>query len=458
MLNISENSIQGEVKIEQYKSYRKLQGARANRMLAWWLLISLAIFLVISLLPWTQNIQIKGKVTTFKPDERPQTIHSAISGRIEKWYVQEGELVQPGDTIVFLSEIKPEYFDPDLVQRTANQVIAKSSTIAAYTEKARALDDQITALRLELVQKKAQLNNKIRQEELKLESTRAMVEQARIDFEIADYQYRRTDTLFQQGIKSLTDLEGRRLKLQEAKAKLISSENKTQEADNELTIAKLELINIDNDYNNKIAKAESDKFSAISSRFDSEGSLNKLSNELENYRRRNDLYYVLAPQECYVTQAIKPGIGEIVKEGEPIVSIVPKNYTPAVELFVQPMDMPLINIGQEISFIFDGWPAFIFSGWPSFAVGTFSGKIAAIDNVPNEDSKYRVLVLENDEEKPWPPLLRFGAGAQGIALLKNVKLWYEIWRQLNGFPPEYYDNNIQGKDSKFKPPVKAVAK
>ncbi len=253
-------------------------------------------------------------------------------------------------------------------------------------------------------------------------------------------------------------MEGRRLKLQEAKAKLISSENKTQEADNELTIAKLELINIDNDYNNKIAKAESDKFSAISSRFDSEGSLNKLSNELENYRRRNDLYYVLAPQECYVTQAIKPGIGEIVKEGEPIVSIVPKNYTPAVELFVQPMDMPLINIGQEISFIFDGWPAFIFSGWPSFAVGTFSGKIAAIDNVPNEDSKYRVLVLENDEEKPWPPLLRFGAGAQGIALLKNVKLWYEIWRQLNGFPPEYYDNNIQGKDSKFKPPVKAVAK
>ncbi len=458
MLNISENSIQNSVKLEQYKSYQKLRGSKANRMLAWWLLVSLAVLIVISFLPWTQNIQIKGKVTTFNPDERPQTIHSAISGRIEKWYVQEGELVQPGDTIVFLSEVKPEYFDPNLVQRTANQVIAKDATIKAYTEKARALDDQITALRLELIQKKMQLNNKIRQEELKLESTKAMVAQAKIDFEIAEYQYRRTDTLFQQGIKSLTDLEGKNLKLQEARAKLISSQNKELEAENEMANAKLELINIDNYYANQIAKAESEKFSAISSRFDSEGTLNKLSNELENYRRRNNLYYVVAPQECYITQAIKPGIGEIVKEGEPIASIVPKNYTPAVELFVQPMDMPLINIGQEVRFIFDGWPAFIFSGWPSFAVGTFSGKIAAIDNIPNEDSKYRVLVLENDKNKPWPSLLRFGTGAQGIALLKNVSLWYEMWRRLNGFPPEYYDGSVAIKDNKFKPPVKSVAK
>ncbi|MEZ4980233.1 MAG: biotin/lipoyl-binding protein [Saprospiraceae bacterium] len=52
------------------------------------------------------------------PEHRPQTIHSTIAGRIEKWYVQEGQLIKKGDTIVHLSEIKTEYFDPMLVERT----------------------------------------------------------------------------------------------------------------------------------------------------------------------------------------------------------------------------------------------------------------------------------------------------------------------------------------------------
>jgi RsmE family RNA methyltransferase len=26
----------------------------------------------------------------------------------------------------------------------------------------------------------------------------------------------------------------------------------------------------------------------------------------------------------------------------------------------------------------------------------------------------------------------------GISLLKNVPIWYELWRNINGFPPDYY--------------------
>ena len=39
------------------------------------------------------------------------------------------------------------------------------------------------------------------------------------------------------------------------------------------------------------------------------------------------------------------------------------------------------------------------------------------------------------------PILLPGGGANGIALLNNVPLWYEIWRLLNGFPPDLYKNN-----------------
>jgi len=31
-----------------------------------------------------------------------------------------------------------------------------------------------------------------------------------------------------------------------------------------------------------------------------------------------------------------------------------------------------------------------------------------------------------------------GGGANGIALLKDVAIGYELWRNINGFPPEYY--------------------
>ncbi len=457
MLNISENSIQDQVNMEQYRSNQKTKIASANRMLSWWLLITLIIFVVFVFLPWRQNIQMKGEVTTLKPEQRPQTIHSAIAGRIENWYVREGEKVHKGDTILFLSEVKAEYFDPNLVERTANQVAAKESAIQTYSNKANALQNQISALRREQIQKREQLKNKIKQSEAKLESAKANAAQAKVDYNVAEYQYRRTDTLYQKGIKSLTDLEGKRLKLQETSAKLVSANNKVVESENDLSIANLEFGNVDNEYANKIAKAESDRFSALSNQYDAEGSLNKLSNELSNYQLRNNMYYVIAPQDCYITQVVKPGIGEIVKEGEPILSIVPTDYELAVALYVKPMDMPLMELGQNVRFIFDGWPAFIFSGWPDMSFGTYSGEIIAIDNIPDKDLEYRVLVSANDK-KPWPKALRVGSGAEGIALLKRVPVWYEIWRRLNGFPPDFYEKSPAKEDNKFKPPVRAVAK
>ncbi len=459
MLNISNNRINHRVDIDASNSYSDIKMPHANKMLRWWLVVALGIVFIFAFLPWTQNIQAKGEITTLQPEQRPQTINSVIAGRIEKWYVQEGELVKKGDTIVFLSEIKAEYFDPDLVERTQNQVNAKEFSIEAYESKAQALANQIDAFQRERVLKKDQLRNKIEQNKLKLNNLETQIIQAQNDYDIAEFQYRRTDTLYQKGIKALTDLEDKRLKMVSTETKLQQARNKIGEAENELEISKIQLDNIDNEYNNKIAKAQSERASALSSLYDAQGAVNKTRNELENYTRRSNLYHVLAPQDCYIIKAMKPGIGEIVKEGEGIVSIAPADYQLAVEIFIRPMDLPLVDLGQEVRFIFDGWPAFVFSGWPNMSVGTFSGSIQAIDKIPSKDNKYRVLVSPNDPTKEWPEALRVGSGAEGIALLNNVPVWYEVWRQLNGFPPDFYaEVDDAEKDGKFKPPVKAVAK
>ncbi len=117
---------------------------------------------------------------------------------------------------------------------------------------------------------------------------------------------------------------------------------------------------------------------------------------------------------------------------------MPGDFELAVELYISPIDFPLVSIGQEVSFIFDGWPAFVFAGWPGTYFGTFKGKIAAIDNNISSNGKYRILVAEDQSFKPWPVALRPGSGAKGIALLNTVPVWYELWRQLNGFPPDFY--------------------
>ena len=42
-----------------------------------------------------------------------------------------------------------------------------------------------------------------------------------------------------------------------------------------------------------------------------------------------------------------------------------------------------------------------------------------------------------------------GAGASGIALLKDVRIYYELWRNINGFPPEYYKKEME-KDGGYE--------
>ncbi len=105
-----------------------------------------------------------------------------------------------------------------------------------------------------------------------------------------------------------------------------------------------------------------------------------------------------------------------------------------------------------MNFIFDGWPAFVFSGWPNLTFGTYEGKVVAIDNNIGHNGAFRILVAPDESNKPWPAALRPGGGARCIALLNNVPLWYELWRQLNGFPADFYasESNPQasGNDKK----------
>ena len=438
MLNISHNKLHESIGIKQFKSGKKVLNRKSHTHFNRFLLIFGLITVFSMFLPWTQNISGRGQVTTLKPDQRPQTIQSPIPGRIETWFVQEGELVKKGDTILKISEVKSDYFDPNLVLRTEEQIQAKNRSANSYKGKVEALDRQILALRRERDLKLKQADNKLTQARLKVKSDSIDLEAATTKLDIANSQYNRVESLQEEGLKSVRDVEDMRLKLQEAQAKFISSENQLLMSKNEVINSQVELTRLGANYVDKISKAQSDMFAAQSGQFETEAQVSKLENAYSNYKIRNELQYITAPQDGIINKALKAGIGETFKEGEELVSIMPSQYQLAVETFVEPLDLPLIHIGEKVRVQFDGWPAIVFSGWPTLSYGTYGAEVVAIENYISENGKYRVLLSPDTNDHEWPYEVRVGSGARTIALLEDVPIWYEVWRQLNGFPPNFY--------------------
>lgn len=389
-------------------------------------------------LPWTQNIRSRGDLTSLTPEQRPQTVHAVIPGRIEEWYVSEGDLVEKGDTILRISEVKQEYFDPRLLERTQEQITAKEFTVRSYEQKVNSLDAQVDALTRSMRIKIEQARNKIEQGRLKVASDSIRVIAANTEIGVAKDQLRRGEQQFADGLVSKVELERRRVAEQRATATYIDAQNQLLGSRNELLNAQLEVDGILNDYRDKLSKAESEKYASMSQMYTTEAEVTKMQVDLANYTVRAGNYLITAPQRGYITEAVKTGLGELIKEGEPLISIMPASPALAVQLYVRPMDVPLVSKGQKVRFMFDGWPSIVFSGWPNSSYGTFGGKVVAIDNFVSPNGKYRILVAPDPDDQPWPEALRVGSGAIGFALLKDVPIWYELWRQLNGFPPDLY--------------------
>jgi len=414
--------------------------------------ISIVLFILLAFLflPWTQNIQTSGLVTTLRPEQRPQELNTLIAGKIDKWYVKEGDIVKKGDTILKISEIKNEYLDPNLVERTREQINAKAAANNSYEGKVGALDNQIGALMQSRNLKIEQTKNKIQQIRLYIQSDSMAFIAADNEYKIAFEQYKRQVELHKEGLRSLTELEQRNQVYQNAVAKRNIAENKYYNAKQELLNARIELSAIEREYDEKIAKSESDKFQSYSQISSGLAEIAKLENQYNNYVIRNGFYYILAPQDGQITKTIKAGVGEAVKDGDLMVRISPENFQFAVELYITPNDLPLISKNQEVRLQFDGWPTIFFTGWPNVSYGTFSGKVVAIDNFISDNGKFRILVKEKPGETKWPDALKLGGGAKGIALLKNVPIWYELWRQLNAFPPDFYKQDESSKTSNKK--------
>lgn len=438
MLNISENKIQDRMNWNVFSTLNYVESKTTKRLMIRMLKWTFFTVFVVMLLPWTQNVSTTGVVTTVLPEHRPQTIQSVIAGRVDQWLVFEGQKVEKGDTLLVISEIKDAYFDDRLLERTKNQINLKKDVVVAYAQKEDAQQAQLEASRDQQKFKLDQAKIKLQQAKLKVKNDSIKLVAAEVDLKTANDQYVRMDSMYNLGYKPLKDLETRRLKYQSSLAKETEARNNWYNSQNELIRLRVDIATIRAEYDTYQAKILSEKFTTTSNRLDSEGSINKMQVQYSSYKKRTGYYYILAPQSGYVTKTFVTGIGETIKEGQAVISIMPDEYELAAEIYIDPIDLPLMHVGEHVRIQFDGWPAIVFSGWPDASYGTYGGEIYAIDQYIGDNGKYRMLIKPDERDVSWPKALRYGAGLRAMILLNDVPIWYELWRQVNGFPPEYY--------------------
>lgn len=378
-------------------------------------LILIGFIALLIVTPWVQNVAGSGTVTSFSPDQRPQTIDALIDGRIQKWHVKEGDRVKEGDTIVVLRDIDTKFLDPEFERR--QRVIRDNE--------AREAELTVTMAEQKLIQAKQ-----------KLLEAKAGVINANVDAATARQRYERAEQLFAQGLASRRELESNLLALQKAMNDSVKA------------VANLEI------QRQAVANAETE---LEAKRRLAQAKIAKADLELNIATSRKDFGVLLSPINGYVTRIMQVGEGQAVKKNDKLAVVVPETDDIAAEIFVGSLDAAIIDTGRKARLQFAGFPAIQApgGGFPDFAIGTFGGIVKVVDAVDDGKGQYRVLIVPDPNDKPWPSraYLRQGTEVTGWILLETVPLGYEFWRQLNGFPPIIPVKAGKVSDGKAKPPL-----
>jgi multidrug efflux pump subunit AcrA (membrane-fusion protein) len=391
-------------------------------------IVSLLGGLVLLVAPWRQNAVGQGRVIAFSPNERELEIQAPVKGRVVRWHHQEGDLVEPGEVIVELADN-----DPKVLKRYRSQRQAVIRRVQAAQASVEALSRKIEALEQERALTLSSAAAQIEVAETKARAAVLELEAAEAQKRTALLQLRRLEDLADEGLTSERDLEVARRNAAKARADMLKARAAVEGAQSEVNSKRAERRSKGSKLAGEISSAEDKLQSARSKRAQAEAALETVERELA---RQNSLD-VKAPRAGMLVGVRAREGSAFVKQGQTLASIIPHADRRAVELFVSGLDGPLVVPGQEVRLQFEGWPAIQFGGWPEAAVGTFSGKVSFVDAQATPRGQFRVVVVPDDEAN-WPnaKVLRQGNLANGWILLQKVPLGYELWRQLNGFPPD----------------------
>jgi len=421
------------------------QARRLSRAVVIALMILPAVLVFV---PWTQTVHGTGQAIAFNPVQRPQFVVSPIEGRVKKWYVVEGDRVKAGQPIVELVDN-----DPQLELRLLDEEKAIHERIRAAEGRVRDIEARIRNLENSrdlaiLVQ-----SSILREEEARLLTFKQEELAAKAALDAAEPNYKRMKDLFENklgGLASKRDVELALAGLETAQAKLTQAQAVVKLGDARVAAAHDTRGKVDED---TAAMVNLEKASMGSAEADV-ANIRRDKAQIEVRIARQRAQYVDSPVDGTVFRLVAAGEagGLLVRPGERLAILVPDinknvettagltaNDYPGIvaELHIDGNDLPLVRKGDRVRVQFEGWPAVQFVGWPSVAIGSFGGRVYLVDPTADDKGGFRILVEPDPDDQGWPDdqYLRQGVRAQGWVLLNRVSLGWELWRQLNAFPP-----------------------
>jgi multidrug resistance efflux pump len=280
------------------------------------ILVTVALFvLALFIIPWRQNVAGSGTVTSFSPNQRPQTVDALIEGRIQKWHVKEGDMVRKGDTIVTLRDIDTKFLDPDFEKR---QLLIR--------------DNEVREAELGIIASQ----QKVIQAKQKYLAAQASVDNVNVDVATARIRFERVQRLFEQGLASRREVETGLLSLQKEINDSIKAVTNLEVEWQALANANTELEAKRRSVDAKVAKADL---------------------ELGNVTNRRNFGVMLSPIDGYITRVMQAGEGQAVKKNDKLAIVVPETDDIAAEIYVGSLDAAIIDTGRKVQLQFAGFPA-----------------------------------------------------------------------------------------------------
>lgn len=175
-----------------FHTLARLRPPRITRVLAWMIVTTIIVVaFILFLVPWVQTSPGTGQVVALDPEDRIQTVTALVPGRVDRWYVHDGDVVRRGDPIVRIADN-----DPNLLARLA----AERAQVAAEIEATR----------------------------------RSMT--------VAELDVTRSRTLLAEGLIARRDYEAAQIKVADLRAKLAESSAKLSRTDVGLTRQSAQLV------------------------------------------------------------------------------------------------------------------------------------------------------------------------------------------------------------------------
>ncbi len=431
---------------------RSIESVKIPRRLKAWsrtaFLIFILLVVTVSFVPWTQTITVQGRLSSYLPKDRPQEIHAQINGKIVNWHVNEGDEVNKNDLILSLGDINPRFMAPDLIHRLDESRQALEQQKKAAQDQAEILSQRIKEMEALAKATNSSAQARVSEADNKVLNAEQRLAPAEGNLETAQLNLERLRALREKGLVSQRELELAIQAVTEAKAEVKAVQAKLNEAQEGRRALAHQSEQIDAELIQRLLDTKSKRVTALSDFAKASKELADLELNRSNALERQKAGQVIAPFDGKIVRISPIGQGEIVHSGDLLFTLVPQQVTPAIEMWSNAIDAPLLKPGRPVRILFNGVPAIPLPAWPEFMAGTYDGTIQVVDQAASTNGQFRFWVTPDTKRREWPPQqnVRQGTRVIGWVILNRVPLWYEIWRRFNLFPADYESGDINLKE------------